>query len=336
MSHDPADLIERYLEYALAGHRQRAVSVAVDLLEEGVPKSRILREVLAPAQREAGRRWERGELTVAEEHIISGATHSAVEALATTDALSTTHGLVVAVCAEHEWHALPALMVVEELRDHGQGVLYLGPSVPPDDLSALFARHDPDAVAISCSVALHLRGVTAVADAAHAHGLPVLAGGRALTSQRAAVLGADGWAADVRDAADLLARWRQQPPSVSRDGARLDPGSVALDDHAGHRADLAFSTLEDRLPQLARYTERQRAHTRADLEYIARHLAAAGLVGEPELFTEFIDWLTDLLAHRGVPVSAVHEGLQALATHLADHPEAARLATTTLQTVSER
>ena len=335
MSYDPADLIERYLGDALAGHRQRAVSVALDLLDEGVPKSRILCEVLAPAQRETGRRWQRGELTVADEHIVSGATHSAVEALATTEAVTPAQGLVAVVCAEGEWHALPALMFVEELRDHGQGVLCLGPSVPAGDLPAVFARHQPDAVAISCSVALHYRGVTAVADAAHTHGLPVLAGGRSLTSRRAAALGADGWATDVRDAADLLDGWRQQPPSMFRDGAHLDPGAVALDDRAGQYADLAFSTLEDRLPQLASYTERQRAHTRADLEYIARYLAAAGLVGEPELFAEFIDWLADLLDHRGVPVSAVHEGLQALSTHLGDHPQAAQLAATTLAMVAD-
>ena len=41
-------------------------------------------------------------------------------------------------------------------------------------------------------------------------------------------------------------------------------------------------------------------------------LAAALMVGDPVVFSEFVAWLDELLANRGVPPSALVGGLEAL------------------------
>jgi hypothetical protein len=45
---------------------------------------------------------------------------------------------------------------------------------------------------------------------------------------------------------------------------------------------------------------------------MVQHLAAATLVEDPAVFTDYLRWLEDTLGHRGVPRGAVLAGLAAL------------------------
>jgi hypothetical protein len=59
-------------------------------------------------------------------------------------------------------------------------------------------------------------------------------------------------------------------------------------------------------------TERQRKIGHEDLVFTVQHLAAAALVDEPAVFTEYLAWLEKTLQHRGVPYTAVLTGLRTL------------------------
>ena len=85
--------------------------------------------------------------------------------------------LVVVTCAEGDWHAIAAHMFAEQLRSRGVVVAYLGASTPADHVARFFARHRPEVVAVSCNLPLYFRGLSRIADVAHALGIPVLAGG---------------------------------------------------------------------------------------------------------------------------------------------------------------
>jgi hypothetical protein len=83
-------------------------------------------------------------------------------------------------------------------------------------------------------------------------------------------------------------------------------------------ADRAFAVLEQQLPAMAGYDDRQRLRTRQDLAYIVRYVAAILLVDDMDVFESFRAWLRDLLAARGVPEGALQAGLRALAPMLDD------------------
>lgn len=329
--------VESFLELGLAGRQREAVRLVLDLLDGGTPASAVIEQVLRPAQHVVGERWQRGEWTTADEHLVTGATQAALEALATTADPVETHGLAVVVCAEGDWHALPGQMFAESLRARGQGVTFLGASVPVDDIAAFIAQRRPDALAVTCNLALSYLGTARVVDACHGLGVPVLAGGRALTAHRARRLGADAWAPDVEAAAEVLRAWREQPPAVDTRSIRLDPGALELQGQAERFSGLAFERLEELFPRMADYDQRQRAHTRQDLAYIVRFLAAARLVDDDQVFTDFHRWLDSLLRARGVPSSALVAGLHALAPLVADIDEGAhRLATTAASELTQR
>jgi hypothetical protein len=180
-------------------------------------------------------------------------------------------------------------------------------------------RHRPDALAVSCNLPLFYTGISRLADVAHAHGVPVLVGGCALAGHATArSLGADGWADNLADALQLLAAWRERPPSVSSGPTQLRSAAVALDAGAETMASAAFDDLLQRFPAMGKAGAAQSARTREDLSFIVQFVAAAMLVAEATVLTDFLDWLDELLAARHVPRTALYAGLEVLQPRLAE------------------
>lgn len=309
-----SDAVDAFLSHALAGNPRAATCLALGLLERGVPSHTIIVDLLAAAQHRIGERWLRNEATVADEHLVSGATQRALDALADALEPPMAHGMVVVTCAEGDWHALAAQLFAELLRADGFQVAFLGASTPADHVSAYLARSHADAVVVSCSLPMFFPGVARLAETSHRHGMPVMAGGRALGTgpDRAVRLGADGWAADLAQASRILRYWQEQEPPAA---GPLTPDSAALhlDRVAPSLGEQAFQGLAAAFPRVRSFGQDQVARTKEDLVYIARFVAAALLVEDPLVFMEFLDWLATLLAARAVPVAALAAGLSALA-----------------------
>lgn len=261
---------------------------------------------------EIGARWYRTEVISAEEHLVTGVSQAALEALSFHAYPHPTAGTVVVACAEGDWHSLPAQMFVVSLKAEGQGVLFLGASTPAKDVAHLLERRRADALAVSCNLDLSFFGVARLTDAAHLLNVPVLAGERCLNQARAIKLGADAWEADASSAADLLRRWRQSPPKIEAEPVELSLVAVELEARAEEFGSRAFDQLTQRFSAMATYDQRQRARTYEDLVSIVRFLAAARLVDDDEVFFEFSRWLEKLLVARGVPATALTAGLEVL------------------------
>jgi len=321
----PSGCIDEFLDCALVGEARQATKMALELLDWGVPEDLIITDLLASAQRQVGERWHRNELSVAEEHLATGAAESALHALADATAAPSTGATVVVACAEGDWHSVPAHMFAEQLRARGAAVVFLGASTPAEHVATFLQRHRPDVLAVSCHIPLYYTGVTRLVDAAHAVGIPVIAGGRAFHDcpERAGRLGADGWAGDVAEAAAVMAGWRDERPTVRPEPTPVNAGAVELDARARELAATAWGDLACRFPAMARYDQRQLARTREDLAFIVQFVAAAQLVGDQEVLTTFLDWLALLLERRGVPERALHAGLEALHPLLRDVSQAA-------------
>ncbi len=323
-----ADLVRGYLEHAVVGDSEFGVRLALGLLDRGVPFDEIIVDLLGVAQREVGERWLRNDWTVADEHLASGVTQKALDAVANSVDAPAAGGLVVVACAEGDWHSLPAQMFAEMLRSHGFTVAFLGASTPVDHVAKLIARHHPDALAVSCNLELFFSGVTRLVNAAHRHGIPVIAGGRALGAgpDRATRLGADAWAAGPDDAVRILHEWQHRPPAIPTESAPIDQAALQLDAIAPEIAGVAFEALTAAYPPMATYNNEQLARTKEDLALITRFVAAARLVSDPTVLTDMLDWLRTLLATRGVPPGAVTAGLSVLAPVIGQvDPQASQL-----------
>ena len=308
----PPEAVDTYLQLALAGEQRRATRYVVDLLHDATPPTALITDLLAPAQREIGERWHRGDLSTADEHLVTSITSSSLAAMGAGSSCPEPRGLVLVVCAEDDWHSLASLMFAELLRHAGRRVLHLGPSAPSADVSVFIARHRPEAVAVTCNLCLAYLGTSRVADAAHAHGVPVLAGGRALDLQRALRLGADGWAQDSTSAVRVLDQWRARTPVVDPRPVQHDPAALALGRSAADLGGRAFEELGQLRSSVLGRDRHWLSTLRSDLADTVRCLAAARLVDDPEVCVEYREWLRQLYAARGVPEQVLEVGSRAL------------------------
>lgn len=321
-------VVDQYLSDAVSGLRRPAIRTTLDLFDSGVTYDRVIVELLAAAQREVGERWHRNQLTVADEHIATGVAAAALDALVSEVGPLAGDGQTVVVCAEGDWHSLAAQMFGEALHGHGVGVTVLGASTPAPYVAELLSRLNADCLAISCSLPIFFPGVTRLIDIAHLQGIPVIVGGRAFGTDdsRAKRLGADGWALNAEDAVTIVRGWRLACPHVDKQPGSVDSASMIMMDQAAEIAHAALSRLVVRFPQMAGYNGEQLTRTEEDLAFNVQFLAAAMLVADDRIFTEFLGWLQSLLSSRGVPESALPSGLEALRPGVHDvSPDGARL-----------
>ncbi|MDQ4090412.1 MAG: cobalamin B12-binding domain-containing protein [Actinomycetota bacterium] len=320
-----ATTAHRLLERIVAQDREAVVDAVVDLARgEGLDAVIAL---LADVQREVGRRWQNEEWSVADEHAATALADLALAAAALgVPPAPQTLGSVVVTCAEEEWHVLPARMFAEQLRAHGWDVAFLGASTPAAHLATYLARRPVMAVAVSCSVPIHLPGARRSIAAVHGAGVPVMAGGAAFGSApaRAHAVGADAWAASIDQAHDVASSWSASRPPLA--GPRDDREQLAMAADREQVVDAAMADLEVHYPDLEAYSPWQRRKAREDLDYIVRFVEAAVLTADDTVVVEFMRWLVPVLSARGVPPSALLLGVGSLRRSLPrQHSAAARL-----------
>lgn len=175
-------LVLRYLEAALDGRRGEAESIVLDAARGGLPVAVLHRDVLAPAQREIGRMWHLGEITVADEHLATAITESACARLRELlPAESPDAPLALVATPAGETHGLGARMVADAFSFGGWRALGLGADVPADALLACTLERRPAVVALSIASPLHLRAIAetiaALRDGAGTEAPPVIVGG---------------------------------------------------------------------------------------------------------------------------------------------------------------
>jgi methanogenic corrinoid protein MtbC1 len=196
-----------YLGALLASDVGAARGVLDDAIAAGLPVRRIYLDVLQPTLYEIGKRWSHAELSIAQEHLATAATQSAMARLAESLADGPRRvrpGTAVVACVSDELHAVGGRMVADFLEADGWNVAFLGQLTPSTDLAALAAEQEATLVALSAALP---ERVPLVADTCAAlRGLDpapfVLVGGQAFggSAERALRTGADAYAGDAEGA----------------------------------------------------------------------------------------------------------------------------------------
>ena len=307
-------LSDELLLHLVTPDRRAAAQHCAALVGSGLALDHLVDQGLAPAMAEVGTLWESAVWSVADEHAATAVAEAALSAAAAECPMSPHSGEVVVACTEGDWHSLPSRMLAEVLVSRGWSVRFLGASHPTDLLVEHVARHQPQAVLLSCAVPMALPALVDAVQAIHDLGLPVYVGGRALghSARRAETVGADGWARSASEAHGLLTR-----PTVPRhrSGSNI---SRRLEQYRTRQTLMppwtaqAMKALEAAMPAVASYPQRVRDRTSADLLHLLDMSSIAVLVADPTLMDEQCAWLAHVLAARGVPPDALAYGLRAL------------------------
>lgn len=153
-------LSERFLALASAGNRAAAQALILSADDVGMPMLRLFGDVMQPALYEAGRQWERGELTVAQEKEISELARELIIELTNRHVPAVPDGpVVVAASVEGERHELGLRMISGLLRTLGYRVHFLGGDVAPRFLVEAAHLRRPNAILLSATLESHLFAV---------------------------------------------------------------------------------------------------------------------------------------------------------------------------------
>jgi MerR family transcriptional regulator, light-induced transcriptional regulator len=140
------DLLDRLLAFDTPGS-ELVIGEAFALY----PVEHVCLELLSPVLVEIGERWHQGMVSVAAEHFASNLIRRKLFALLQVYDAPGRGRPVVLGCAADELHEIGLLLVALFLSRRGWPVVYLGASVPPDDLRDAVQRLQPRLVVLSAS-----------------------------------------------------------------------------------------------------------------------------------------------------------------------------------------
>ncbi len=182
-----AAFAQAFARAVLSGDEIAADVVIREAVEADLSSSAVSEEIIAPALWLVGELWERGEITVADEHL---ATEISMRVLAleheTRRVARRRQGYrVMLATPSGEHHVVALRMLGGLLRQAGYETLMLGPDVPAESLAAAARRHGADVICLSVTMAggsdRALLSLYEVQELVPSTGFVI--GGRALTSR---------------------------------------------------------------------------------------------------------------------------------------------------------
>jgi MerR family transcriptional regulator, light-induced transcriptional regulator len=144
------------LRAALDRLDEPAAHAIVDRLLSTFTLETVLRDVLLPYLHELGERWDRGEVTVAQEHFASNVLRGRLLGLARSWGQGTGPRAVLA-CAPGELHDLALIIFGLVLAGRGWLITYLGPDTPVPTIQEALAGVRPRLVVIAATMTQRLR-----------------------------------------------------------------------------------------------------------------------------------------------------------------------------------
>ncbi len=133
---------------SLVGFDDVGAHAALDRLLSSLTLESVLRDSVLPALRELGERWQRGEITIAQEHFASNLLRGRMLGLARGWNRGSGPRALLA-CPAGEQHDLSLIAFGLALREHGWRVTYLGADTPLVTIDETATTLQPDLVVLA-------------------------------------------------------------------------------------------------------------------------------------------------------------------------------------------
>jgi len=143
-----------YAEALLAGDEVAAEVTIREAMDASLTSAEIDDEIIAPALWFVGDLWERGEITVADEHLATEISTRVLALQREAMRLELTRAtyLVMLAAPAGERHVVALGMIANLLREAGYRVVMLGGDVPEHALAASASRYRPAVICLSATM----------------------------------------------------------------------------------------------------------------------------------------------------------------------------------------
>lgn len=150
---DVLDPEHPFLKAIISGNHRAAFAYGKQSVSQWSEYENFFIEVVQPALYEVGILWEKGIITVAQEHLATAITNRVLSGLLFSLELPIpTKAPVMVTCATSEFHQIGPWMVSVALEADGWDVDYLGIETPPDAVIEMIEERNHKAVLISVTM----------------------------------------------------------------------------------------------------------------------------------------------------------------------------------------
>ncbi|MFO7731051.1 MAG: cobalamin-dependent protein [Spirochaetia bacterium] len=196
-----------YLQVLLSGNQRGLFQLTDAYMTEGNSIEGYYMQLVQPVMYAIGRKWERGEISVAHEHLASAMVARIMASFYNYVELpEISKGKILISSAANEYHEIGAWMTANMFELHGWDVYYLGANTPVNDLLGILDSFQPDFLGLSVTMAYNLESILNIIFSIKANeelqGIQILLGGHIFSSfpELRDSLEADYIAEDFRDA----------------------------------------------------------------------------------------------------------------------------------------
>jgi methanogenic corrinoid protein MtbC1 len=148
---------KQYLECLLRNDKSTAVKMILELVDSGRDIKDIYMQIFEPAQKELGRLWQKGTITVAQEHYATAVTQLIMSQLYSYIFQDyKKDNIFIGACAQGELHEIGLRMLSDLLEIEGWNTYYLGANVPAESIVKTVADTNAQVIGLSGTMAYHL------------------------------------------------------------------------------------------------------------------------------------------------------------------------------------
>jgi methanogenic corrinoid protein MtbC1 len=191
-----------YLTACLEARTEAAVKLVLDALDGEMTPQDAYTKVLVPAQREIGELWHVGDVSVAEERLVSETTRAVMTLIVNRFApVADESRTVLAASVAGNAHDIGLRAATDLFKLAAWHAIFLGADMPTADLAEAARTHDAKLIVLSATLTTQINTLAAVIESVRqaAGGSKILVGGLALEGSQELwkQLGADGYAPDI-------------------------------------------------------------------------------------------------------------------------------------------
>lgn len=209
------EIFQKFLQALLEGDRQKSLSISQEQVNTAKDLQNFYLQIIQPAMYKIGEMWEKGEISVAKEHLASALVNRimSIQYLQVMNEVKQSLGKALVTAAANEFHEIGAQMVANSLEADGWNVEYLGANTPNMELIDYVWNNQPFILAISVAVPFNLERVQEIIkkiqDWPIENRPQIMLGGLAFNNFPSLPnsIGASGYAEDCIQAVGLARKW---------------------------------------------------------------------------------------------------------------------------------
>ncbi|ARI76651.1 cobalamin B12-binding domain-containing protein [Halobacillus mangrovi] len=150
---------EKLALYFLDGNEEQALQYTKELLER-YPRLYLFEDIITPAMYYIGELWEKNEISVADEHLVTAICDFVLSKLEAEAEDIKGHKQkkykAILFGVEQEQHYIGLKMVADTFKDNGWRVRYLGPNLPLDHSLVQIEKYKPEVIGLSAALSYRL------------------------------------------------------------------------------------------------------------------------------------------------------------------------------------